>query len=446
MTVKFILLLGWVCTVLFVDLLAFYRIQYPLIHCGNSIGVIYMAGPLHGIRVIDITTNISGPSLTMILADLGAEIIKVERPNSGDDSRMMDPLWGGEGVYYLNINRNKRSIVIDLRTEDGKELIYNLIKGADVFVENFRYGKAAKLGLGYEELKRINDHLVYCSLSAYGQAGEKRHKPGYDAIVQADTGIMGINGSEDGKVARAAVSILDQGSAMWGALGVVSALYHRVQTGKGQKVETSLYETGVFWTGYHMLSYMATGIEPQKMGTNHASFAPYGAYETADKAIMIGISNNSLFAKLCRVLGKEEWITDSRFQTNVNRVENRYELNMLIENVFKTESAAYWIKRLEAGGVPSSIIQNISSVITNPQTESVKMLTKVDHPKIPNLKLPRLPFQLSETPLEIKKSPPLLGEDTIAILKEKDVDEQTINQLIEKGVIQVSKKQDQSIH
>ncbi|MFD1037454.1 CaiB/BaiF CoA transferase family protein [Virgibacillus byunsanensis] len=397
-----------------------------------------MTGPLKGIRVIDITTNISGPSLTMILADLGAEVIKIERPNTGDDSRMMGPLWEGEGVYYLHINRNKRSIVIDLRTSEGKDLIYDLIKDADVFVENFRYGKASKLGIGYEDLKEVNKGLIYCSLSAYGQEGEKRHKPGYDAIVQADTGIMGINGSEDGEVARAGVSILDQGSAMWGALGIVSALYHRVQSGKGQKVETSLYETGVFWTGYHMLSYMATGIEPKKMGTNHASFAPYGAFATADDSIMIGISNNSLFAKLCKVLSKEEWIEDDRFRTNLNRVENRTVLNDCIESVFKTKSASVWIHELEEGGVPSSIIQKVSSVIKSAQTESTKMLTPVNHPKIKGLNLPRLPFQLSDSPLEIQKSPPLLGEDTISILREKDIDDETISELIEKGVIQVS--------
>ncbi|MFB4165724.1 CaiB/BaiF CoA transferase family protein [Alteribacillus sp. JSM 102045] len=395
-----------------------------------------MAGPLQGIQVIDITTNISGPSLTMILADLGAEVIKIERPDIGDDSRKMGPLWEGVGVYYLNINRNKRSIVIDIKSDEGKSLIYDLVKDADVFVENFRYGKAKSLGFGYEDLKALNDKLIYCSLSAYGQTGDKRSKPGYDAIVQADTGIMGINGSENGDVARAAVSILDQGSAMWGALGIVSALYHRKNTGEGQKVETSLYETGVFWMGYHMLAYMATGNEPKKMGSNHASFAPYGAFKTADNPIMIGISNNSLFARLCKVLGKEEWIEDTRFCTNIDRVKNREELNSSIEEVFKTKSAHEWIDMLEDGGVPSSVIEKVSSVITNPQTANTKMITGVNHPKISDLKLPRLPFQLSNTPLEIKKSPPLLGEDTVAILQERGVDQETIDQLINKGIIQ----------
>lgn len=399
-----------------------------------------MAGPLEGVKVVDITTNISGPSLTMILADLGADVIKVERPNIGDDSRKMGPLWEGEGVYFLQINRNKRSIVVDMKSPEGKEILYDFIKDADVFVENFRFGKADALGFGYEYLKSLNPKLIYCSLSAYGQEGEKRHKPGYDAIVQADTGIMGINGPENGAVSRAAVSILDQGSAMWGALGIVSALYHRKETGKGQKVETSLYETGVFWTGYHMLAYMATGEEPRKMGSNHASFAPYGAFLTADESIMIGISNDSLFARLCKVLGREEWIEDERFKTNLDRVRNRNELNASIEEVFKTKSAKEWIVKLEDGGVPSSIIQKISSVIDSPQTQSTKMLTAVNHPKIDDLKVSRLPIQLSESPLEIKKSPPLLGEDTIDILKEKGLDEETINLLIAKGVVQATEK------
>lgn len=395
-----------------------------------------MAGPLHGIRIVDVTTNISGPSLTMILADLGAEVIKIERPNRGDDSRMMGPLWEGEGVYYLNINRNKRSIVINLRDEKGKNIVHDLVKDADVFVENFRYGKAEKIGLGYDELNELNSKLIYCSLSAYGQNGKKKYKPGYDAIIQADTGIMGINGSEEAGPARAAVSILDQGSAMWGAIGVISALYDRLNTGKGQKVTTSLYETGVFWMGYHMLAYMATHVEPKKMGSNHAAFAPYGAFETADDPIMIGVSNNSLFEKVCRVIQKEEWIHDERFRTNIDRVKNRKELNELIEKQFQTNSSTFWLEKFAEEGIPCSVIQNVSSVIKDEQTENMEMLTRVEHPKISELKLTRLPFQLSESPLEIKKSPPLLGEDTVQILKERGISDDVIQELIDEDIIQ----------
>lgn len=395
-----------------------------------------MPGPLTGIKVVDLTTNISGPSLTMILADLGAEVIKVEKPNIGDDSRKMDPLMVGEGVYYLNINRNKRSIVIDLKTETGKEIVYDLVKKADIFVENFRYGKAAELGFDYETLKQLNQQIIYCSLSAYGQHGSKRHKPGYDAIVQGETGIIGINGTENGGMARAAVSILDQGSAMWGAIGILSALFYRTQTGIGQKVDTSLYETGIFWMGYHILSYLATGNEPQKMGTNHPSFAPYGDFQTADDPIMIGISNDSLFARLCKVLNKEKWITDPRFRTNLDRVRNRKELSRSIELVLKQKPAKYWINELDKGGIPCSIIQKVSQVINDPQIASTDMLVYVEHPTIPRLKITRIPVQLSETRLEITKHPPRLGEDTVEILTELGYDQQKIQDLFERGIVQ----------
>lgn len=399
-------------------------------------GGIDMAGPLQGIRVIDITTNISGPSLTMILGDLGAEIIKIERPNGGDDSRKMGPVWKSDGVYYLHINRNKRSIVIDLKTEEGQQIVRDFVLEADIFVENFRYGKAEKLGLGYDQLREINSKLIYCSLTAYGQSGPRRDYSGYDAIVQADSGIMGMNGSDDGPIARVPVSILDQGSAMWGALGIVSALYHRLKTNEGQKVDVSLFETGVFWTGYHLLATLATGQEPQKMGSNHASFAPYGAYQTADEAIIIGVSNNSLFAKVCHALDKSEWIEDARFKMNAERVQNRAELNALIETVLLTKPAAYWIETFIQGGVPHSVVRKITDVLQDEQTKSLNMLQNIDHPEIGSLPLPRVPITLSKSSLEIKKSPPLLGEDTLAILQEKGLDTKDIQDLINKGIIQ----------
>ena len=401
-----------------------------------------MVGPLDGIKVIDITTNISGPSLTMILGDLGADIIKIERPNIGDDSRGMGPLWEGEGTYYLQINRNKRSIVVDLKSEEGKAIVYDLVKNGDVFVENFRLGKADGLGFSYEKLKEINPALIYCSLSAYGQEGPESHKSGYDAIVQAETGIMSINGPADGDSARAAVSILDQGSAMWGSIGVLSALLHRAKTGLGQKVETSLFETGVFWTGYHMLSYMATGKEPIKMGSGHAAFAPYGAFKTKTEEIMIGISNDSLFGKLCQAIGKDEWSADSRFIKNIDRVKNRSELTEELNKVFSDNTATHWIEKIEESGVPCSIIRKISSMVNHPQVESTRMLEKVEHSLINDMKLTRLPIRLSESPAKITKAPPLLGEDTITILKESGLSDEAIEKLIEKGVVQIQSERD----
>lgn len=398
-----------------------------------------MAGPLNGIKVVDVTTNISGPTLTMILADLGAEIIKIERPDIGDDSRGMGPFWEGEGVYFLHINRNKQSIAIDLKQEAGRRIVYDLIRDADVFVENFRFQKAEKMGLGYEKLKQINPALIYCSLTAYGQEGPMRDQPGYDAIAQADAGMIGINGAEGAELARLPVSVLDQGSAMWGAIGIISALFHKEKTGEGQLVTTSLYETGVFWVGYHMLSWLATGKEPVKNGTGHTAFAPYGSFLASDTHIMIGISNNSLFSKLCKILDQEKWLDDPRFSTNPKRVENREELKAAIENILQTKPANEWIELLLQAGVPSSKVKKISEVAQDEQTKAVKMWSDLSHASIPNLKLPRLPFELSTSEVKIAKAPPGLGEDTKHIVESLGYDQDRIEQLLNSGVIQLGK-------
>lgn len=399
-----------------------------------------MAGPLSGITVVDITTNISGPSLTMILADLGANIIKIERPDIGDDSRGMGPFWEGEGVYFLHINRNKNSIVIDLKKEEGRKIVYDLVETADVFVENFRYKKAEKMGLGYEKLKQINPALVYCSLSAYGQDGPLRERSGYDAIAQADSGIIGINGAEGSEIARVPVSVLDQGSAMWGAIGIISALFHKERTGEGQLVTTSLYETGVFWVGYHMLSWLVTGQEPKKNGAGHTAFAPYGAFYASDAPVMIGISNNSLFKRLCQVLGKDEWVTDPRYENNPKRVENRENLRVAIENILQARTADEWVRLLAEAGVPSSKVKKISEVVNDEQAEAINMWRSVFHSEIDDFKLPRLPFELSVSPAEIKQAPPKLGESTKKVLTQLGYDNSRIEELLANGTIQIDGK------
>ncbi|MFD1037332.1 CaiB/BaiF CoA transferase family protein [Virgibacillus byunsanensis] len=394
-----------------------------------------MAGPLDGTKVVDITTNISGPSLTMILADLGAEVIKIERSGTGDDSRRMGPMWNGEGAFFLQINRNKRSIVVDLKKEDGKRIVKRFVKEADVFVENFRFGKAEQLGLGYEDLKELNPQLIYASINAYGNKGPMKEKPGYDAVVQADTGIMGMNGTENSEISRVPVSILDQGSAIWGALAVVSAILSRNRIETGQKVETSLYETGVFWSSYNLMSHLVTGEEPKKMGSNHAAFTPYGVFQTATEPIMIGVSNDQLFKKLCVALEKEMWSEDDRFRHNQQRITNRNELNYEIEKVLKSQEATYWADKLDLNGVPSAIIRKISDVATNEQTEQLSMLQDVEHSTIDNLKLYRLPISFSGNSTSLRKGPPLLGEDTKDILKEFGYDEVSIKHFIKSGVV-----------
>jgi crotonobetainyl-CoA:carnitine CoA-transferase CaiB-like acyl-CoA transferase len=393
--------------------------------------------PLQDVTVVDVTANIAGPSVTMILGDLGAEVIKVERPGRGDDARGMGPHIGGESCYFLNINRNKKSVVIDIRTPQGRDLLYRLIEQADVFVENFRYGKAEQLGFGYEQLKRLNPSLVYCTISAFGQAGPEREKPGYDGLLQARTGIMKVTGAPGGPSVRAGVSILDQGSALWAAVGVLAALYERRSTGKGQRVTTSLFETGLSWVGYHLLAYLATGQEPEKMGAGHAAFAPYDAYPTADEELLIGVSNDNLFAKLATALGKEEWLSDERYATNLSRVRHRKELDREIIRVLQTRTAAEWLERLSAAGVPCSRVTRIGSLLDDPQVEAVGMLQEVEHPALGKVRLPRLPVQLSESAVGITSSPPLLGQHTEEVLAERlGLTREQIEALEAQGVIQ----------
>lgn len=369
--------------------------------------------PLQGIRVLDMTTNISGPTLTMILADLGAEVIKVEKL-SGDEARKMEPKPQEDGVYFLNINRQKKSVTLNMKEDSDREKLMELIKTADVFVENYRLGVAQKLGIDYEAVKKINPKLIYCSLSAYGQNGPKKSYPGYDAIMQAETGIMSITGSTD--LARVPVSLIDQGSAMWGAIGVVSAILQRHKTDVGSLVSTSLYETGVFWANYHLLSTKLTGENPEKLGSNHGAFAPYGAFQTADGAIMIGISNNKLFEKLCEVLQKREWIEDARYRTNEERVKNRLQLSKEIEQITKAEKSEALIQALEAGGVPVAQVKSMKDVLVDPQQIENKLIVRLPHIRDKEMYATRIPLTISNCDLTPTAPAPLLGEHNEELL------------------------------
>ncbi|BCJ85491.1 CaiB/BaiF CoA transferase family protein [Effusibacillus dendaii] len=392
-------------------------------------------GPLAGIRVLDLTSNISGPSATCILADLGAEIIKIERPGAGDDARGMGPHMQGESAYFLAINRNKQSVVIDIRQAEGQRLIRRLAQQVDIVVENFRRGVLAKYGLDAQSLRADNPRLIYCSLSAYGEEGPDANKPGYDAILQARTGMISITGSRSEEPARSGVSVLDMGSGMWSVIAILSALHHRERTGEGQVVGTSLFETGIYWMNYHLLAYQATKRDPVPQGTSHTAFAPYGSYQTADDLLLIGISNDSLFGKLVNALGHGEWAEDPRFRRNNDRLLHRNELNDLLIECFLQKTCGEWLDILDRAGVPCSRIQKVSQVYHDPQFEAMKMMCTVPHATLGTVSVPRLPIRLEKSPNEIKTGAPVLGQHTDEVLRRYGVTEEELVTHKANGVI-----------
>jgi crotonobetainyl-CoA:carnitine CoA-transferase CaiB-like acyl-CoA transferase len=383
---------------------------------------------LAGIRVLDVTTNISGPSATMILAALGADVIKIERPGTGDDARRMAPISQQGAAYFIAINRGKRSVALDLSRPEGVATALRLASTCDVFIENFRGGKAEAMGLGESAIRGVRDGIVYASLSAFGPRGPDFEKPGYDALVQARTGIQSVTGEAGTAGARAGVSILDMGTGMWMALGIVAGLFDRARTGRGTRVDGSLYQTGVMWMAYHLIARQMTGVDPQPQGTRHSAFAPYGDFATADSRILIGISNDRLFERLSEAVGLAR---EARFSTNAGRVEHRDALDALLASIFAQRTTAEWIAILDRAGVPASAIQSAGDLLRDPQLASLGQMSEAMH----GLLAPDLPLEFAER-LPSPGAPPRLGEHTRAVLAEAGFDDCEIESLIERRIIE----------
>jgi len=367
----------------------------------------------------------------MILADLGADIIKVERIDGGDDARNMGPHRGPWGAYFVPINRGKRSIAVDITKPAGREAVYRLAAGCDVFVENFRGGTAAKLGMDETAIRARKPDIIYASLSAYGQRGPDYLKPGYDAILQARTGIVSVTGPNAETPIRAGVSILDMGAGVWMALGILAALFERKSSGRGQRVDASLFETGVMLMCYHLLYRQFTGVSPGPEGSRHNAMAPYGAFETADGAIMIGISNDRLFRRLCVALGKEEWLEDPSFATSLDRVRNRAGLEGPMAEMFRARPTAFWLELFKKHDVPADAVQNSEEVMADYQLAALNQLAEVALQGEAAGMVPRLPVGLSLTPPEVAGPPPLLGEHGRAILREAGYRDAEIDELVQ---------------
>jgi crotonobetainyl-CoA:carnitine CoA-transferase CaiB-like acyl-CoA transferase len=394
--------------------------------------------PLEGIIVLDVTTNISGPYATHILSSLGATVWKVERIDGGDDTRQMSPTVDGQSGYFATINPFKKSVAIDLKRAKGKNVLKRLIRHADVFIENFRPGVAESLGVGWSDVHQLNRKTVYASISAYGSKGPKRLSAGYDALLQARTGLLSVTGAAGHEPIRIGVSILDMSSGMWAAVGILTALYERKLTNKAQHVTTSLFEAGVFYLGYHLASLQLTGKLPLPQGSGHQAFSPYGAFSAKGGGyILIGISNDRQFQRLSVALDHEEWLGDSRYNSNAARVTNREALRIELEAILKERPAKYWEDFLDKSDVPVARLQNTAEVLHDSQAKALSVYYPVSLPKDGSIQIPRLPIVLSShhPPLKRSGKPPLLGEHTDEILSSVGYTRKKIRELVDSGVL-----------
>lgn len=393
--------------------------------------------PLAGIRVVDLTTVVAGPTATMVLASLGADVIKIERIDGGDDARHMGPHLGEWGAFFVPINRGKRSLAVDISKPAGRDIVLRLGRNADVFIENFRAGKMASLGLDEAVVREQNPRIIYASLSAYGTRGPDALKPGYDALIQGRSGIVSVTGSSSDAPTRAGVSIVDMGAGMWMAMGILAALFERQKSGVGQRVDGSLFQTGVMAMAYHLVYRQFAGVDPVPQGSRHTAFAPYCAFETADGSMMVGCSNDRLFRRLCTALERPEWAEDPRFAGNVQRVCHREELEGgLLRAEFKQKTTAHWTALFDKHDVPVSPIQTAGQVLEDPQLAALGQMETLFLPGHEDhaVAVPRLPFELSKTPAAALDGPPALGQHGRAILAEAGYAETEIDELVRSGV------------
>jgi crotonobetainyl-CoA:carnitine CoA-transferase CaiB-like acyl-CoA transferase len=376
-------------------------------------------GPLAGVKVIELAQIMAGPTCGMLLADMGADVIKVERIPGGDDTRRMNrPEVNGESAAFMAMNRNKRGMALDLKQPAAREALKRMIALADVVTENYRHGTMEKLGLGYEALKSINPALIYCSISGYGRSGPYADKGGFDLIAQGMSGLMTITGEPGGEPVKAGSPICDINAGILGALGIVSAYVHRLKTGQGQLVDTSLFEAGIQQTYWQSAIYFATGRSPGPSGSAHILSAPYQAFHAKDGWLTIGGANQPNWERLARVLGASEWLADDRFRTNADRMKNLEALVPLMNAKLEHKTVKEWIALLEAEGVPCGPINSIGDMAVDPQTRARDMVVELDHPRAGRTRALGLPIKFSATPGRVMRPAPCYGEHTREVLGE----------------------------
>jgi crotonobetainyl-CoA:carnitine CoA-transferase CaiB-like acyl-CoA transferase len=373
--------------------------------------------PFDGLVVVDLTQNVAGPFCTQILGDMGAEVIKVERPGAGDDARAWaPPFWGEESATFLAFNRNKRSLALDLKREGGLEVLRRLVARCDVFVQSLRAGAIAELGLDFPAARALNPRLVYCSITAYGPNGPMAHLPGYDPLMQAYAGLMSVNGHPGHEPARVGTSIVDMGTGMWAAIGIMAALRQREQSGRAVEVTTALFESALMWVSYQAMGFLGSGEVPRAQGSGTAMIAPYQAFPTADGYAMIGAGSDVLFARLGAALQVPELSRDPRFADNPSRVRHRAALVDAVSartRMLKTDDL---LERLREAGVPSAPILTLDRVLQEPQTQASGMLVGAPHPRLPDYRSIGLPIQWDGQRPAVRRVPPRLGEHSADVL------------------------------
>jgi len=395
-----------------------------------------MSSLLQNIRILDLSRVLAGPYSAMLLGDYGADVIKVEVPGRGDDTRQWGPPWaGGESAYYLSVNRNKRSITVNLKHPDGLDLIRRLAASADVVVENFEVGALARFGLDYASLRAIKPDIILCSITGYGQTGPYRDRPGYDFIIQAEGGVMSITGEPQGQPMKVGVAIADIMAGMFACNAILAALHYRGQTGEGQHIDVSLFDSQLAWLANVGQNYLVSGEEPRRFGNAHANIVPYQTFQTSDGWIAVGIGNDAQFMRFCEVAGCAELASDARFATNPARVENRVELAEALGAAFAKRPRAEWLERLEQAKVPHGAINSVPQALSHPQAVARGMVQSVPHPTAGEIKLVGPAVKFSSTPAQIKRHPPLLGEHTDEILRELGLGEEDVKRLREVGAV-----------
>lgn len=395
-----------------------------------------MKKALEGMRVLDLTQVLAGPYCTMVLGDMGADVIKIEKYPLGDDTRTMGPYINDESYMYMMVNRNKRGMCLNLKTEDGLKVFYKLVETADVLIENYRPGVTKKLGIDFDTLKEINSKLIYCSISGYGQTGPYKHKGGFDIMAQGLSGLMDMTGEKGGKPVKVGIAIHDIAAAQTAIQSILTAYIHRLKTEEGQYIDISLVDSGLAWTVWEAAAYFGKGEIPQRNGTAHRVSAPYQGFRTKDGFILIGAANQKLWEKLCNeVLHKPEWIVMPQFASNSLRNEHVAELEEMMEEVLKSQTSRYWLDLLDANGIPSGPIYSYDQTLNDPHILAREMVLEYDHPVAGHMKTLGFPAKYSLTPGEIVKPAPLLGQHNDEILKQLGYTKETAEQFKLKQIV-----------